>query len=505
MTVSLPAVSQTAGSKVDLTERYCGLLIAVYVAMRIWRIDEFSLDGDEIFSVLLARDTWPNLFNRAVQDAIHPPFFYVLLKGWMWIGGESLMWLRLLPVAISVACLIPAFALCRKLGVSAGARNLALAMVAVHPIDVYYAQHVRMYSLLALVALISTWCFERYLDQPSARRLAVLTLVNVFLVYTQYYGWFIVALEFLYFVWRKRRFWAIGISVLITAILFSPWAVLAGRVLRGRGLEQNLGWLTKPKIGELCWFFVDLTGFAEFPKIGILGSVVVLIFLVMIYRRGVDSGFHWLTVLWVAPPIIAFAVSNVMSKSIWGHRHMVFTVWPFVLVFADSIWRLGRVARVFSVTLISGWVICAAAFHATDDRKLPWDALTIEILKAEQSGAARIPLYSVDPYLHFPIWFYMECLKTGQTGPIGPHIGKNDDVPALAARARAFDIIKSPNLDKAVEPHFWVGFTDSSWPDKNKTARQIIEEKGCRAGPDFKARDRFHGAVLFPVECPAAR
>jgi hypothetical protein len=203
----------------------------------------------------------------------------------------------------------------------------------------------------------------------------------------------------------------------------------------------------------------------------------VLIFLVMIYRRGVDSGFHWLTVLWVAPPIIAFAVSNVMTKSIWGHRHMVFTVWPFVLVFADSIWRLGRVARTVAVTLISGWVICAAVFHSTDDRKLPWDALTIEILKAEQSGAAKIPLYSVDPYLHFPIWFYMECLKTGQTGPIGPHIGKNDDVPALAARARAFDIIKSPNLDKAVEPHFWVGFTDSSWPDKNKTARQIIERR----------------------------
>ncbi len=502
MTVGSPAVSRASTRGPVVSASIGAALIVIFVAMRLWRVEEFSLDGDEIFSVLLGRDTWANLFSRAVQDAIHPPLFYLLLKPWMRIGGESLLWLRLLPVTISVACLIPVFALCRKLGVPAGARNLALAIVAVHPIDVYYAQHLRMYSLLALLALISTWCFERYLDRPSASRIALLTLVNFFLVYTQYYGWFIVALEFVYFVWRKRQFWAMTISVIVTAILFSPWAVMAGRVLRGRGLEQNLGWLTRPKIGELCWFFVDLTGFAEFPKVGILGSVVVLIFLVMIYRRGVDSGFHWLTVLWVAPPIIAFAVSNLMAKSIWGHRHLVFTVWPFVLVFADSIWRLGRVARAISVTMIAAWVICAAAFHATDDRKLPWDALTIDILKAEHSGAARIPLYSVDPYLHFPIWFYMECLKAGQTGPIGPHIDSHTDVRALAATAAAFDIIKSPNLDAAREPHFWVGFTDSSWPDKTKTARQIIEEKGCRAGPDFKARDRFHGAVLLQVECP---
>src|SRR5258708_5161656 len=145
------------------------LLVAFFIAMRLWRVSEFSLDGDEIFSVLLARDTWPNLFQRAIQDAIHPPLLYVLLKLWMRIGGESLLWMRLLPVSISVACLVPVFFLCRRLGVSAGARNVAIALAAVHPIDVYYGQHIRMYSLLALIALLSTLCFERYLDQPSIK------------------------------------------------------------------------------------------------------------------------------------------------------------------------------------------------------------------------------------------------------------------------------------------------------------------------------------------------
>src|ERR1700683_4803189 len=74
-------------------------VVALFVGMRLWRITDFALDGDEIFSVQLARDNWRDLFTAAVQDAIHPPLLYVLLKLWIGIGGESLLWLRLFPVA----------------------------------------------------------------------------------------------------------------------------------------------------------------------------------------------------------------------------------------------------------------------------------------------------------------------------------------------------------------------------------------------------------------------
>ncbi len=171
--------------------------------MRLWRITDFALDGDEIFSVQLARDSWRDLFTSAVQDAIHPPLLYVLLKLWIGVGGESLFWLAVVfPVTASVLCLFPVFALCRDLSISPAARNLAIAIVAVHPYAMYYSQHLRMYCLLMLAALLSAWRFERYLDRASLRNLVILSGVNLFLGYTQYYGWCVVLLEFVYLLWK---------------------------------------------------------------------------------------------------------------------------------------------------------------------------------------------------------------------------------------------------------------------------------------------------------------
>src|SRR5580693_5797317 len=170
------------------------LVVALFAGMRLWRITDFALDGDEIFSLQLASASWHELFAKAVQDAIHPPLLYVLLKPWIFVGGDSLLWLRLFPVMASVLCLIPVFALCRDLNISPAARNLAIGIVAVHPYALYYAQHLRMYCLLMLAGLLSSWRFERYLDQASTRNLVLLSTANLFLAYTQYYGWCVVLL-----------------------------------------------------------------------------------------------------------------------------------------------------------------------------------------------------------------------------------------------------------------------------------------------------------------------
>ena len=469
--------------------------------MRLWRLTAFSLDGDEIFSLLLARSDWHALFASATQDAIHPPLLYVLLKGWIWIGGESLFWLRLFPVVASVLCLIPFFFLCGNLGVPPGARNLALAIASVHPYAVFYSQHMRMYCLLMLLGLVSAWLFQLYLEQPSLRNLSALTAANVFLVYTHYYGWLIVGLECLYLIWRRHRVSPFIYSTALVIALFSPWAWFAGQTLHNRGLAVNLGWLVRPTVTDMLWFFVDLTGSAEFPRLGVRGAVIVLALLVITYRRYQDLGAHWLMLLWIAPAPIAFLASQWLPQSIWGHRHLVFTLWPFLIVFADSVYRLRTPFRLAVMALIAVWGAYAIAFHPTDDRKVPYDSFTLDLLNQESSGDARIPLFTVDPYLHYPLWFYMDCLKTGHLGPFGPHLDSHADVAALTATAARFDIIKATGVDAAQGRHFWIGYSDSAW-NEPRTPKQMLEQRGCSTGRDITARDRFLSVTLFPVDCP---
>ena len=476
--------------------------IALFVGMRLWRLTDFALDGDEIFSVQLARDSWRGLFAAAAQDAIHPPLLYVLLKLWIGIGGESLLWLRLFPATASVLCLFPVFVLCRDLKIFPAARNLAIAIVAVHPYAMYYSQHLRMYCLLMLAALLSAWRFERYLDRASIRNLVLLSTANLFLGYTQYYGWCVVLLEVVYLLWKSQirnavRFVAATVPV---AILFAPWAWYAGKVLHARGLAQNLGWISRPTFGELNWFWTDLTGFAEFQKIAVNAALAVLILFVLCYRRYDEPRVHWLMLLWIAPAPIAFAVSQWLPQSIWGHRHLLFAIWPFELLFADAVWRMPRLVSSVVMAAAAVWAVYAIAFHAHDDRKLPWDVLTLEMLDADHSSAAHIPIYAIDPYLHYPFEFYLDCLKTGHGGPLGPRLSSRHDAAELAVTAGRFEPIKTDDISQAKGSYFWVAWTDSSWHE-TLTPAQMLEQRGCRAGAEISERDNYHKVMMAPIEC----
>src|SRR5213080_4345853 len=87
----------------------------LYIVARLWRLTASCLWFDEIFSVHAARHSWRGLLSFAAADVVHPPLFYALLKIWVAIGGESLAWLRLFPVLISVAAIVPLVLLSRAL------------------------------------------------------------------------------------------------------------------------------------------------------------------------------------------------------------------------------------------------------------------------------------------------------------------------------------------------------------------------------------------------------
>jgi Dolichyl-phosphate-mannose-protein mannosyltransferase len=503
------AVSSRAPARLQLATIAAFAVVALFIGMRLWRLTDFALDGDEIFSVQLARDSWPVLFAEAVKDAIHPPLLYVLLKLWIAVGGESLLWLRLFPVTASVLCLLPAFALCRDLNISAAARNLAIGIVAVHPYAMYNSQHVRMYALLMLAALLSAWRFERYLDRASVRNLVLLGAANAFLGYTQYYGWSVVLLEFVYLLWLRRNPIAFLVSTLPAVILFSPWVWYAGQVLHSRGLAQNLGWIGRPTFGDLNWFWVDLTGFAEFPSIGVRGAIALLILFALAYRRYGEPRVHWLMLLWIAPAPLAFVISQWLPQSIWGHRHLLFAIWPFALLFADSVWRMPRWVTYPVLAATAIWAVYAIQFHAADHRKLPWDVLTMNMLDADQSqagnqsSAPHVPVYTIDPYLHYPIGFDLDCLRTGHLGPLGPRVASRPDTAKLPLKAARFEAIKTDSVGQIPINHgayFWVGWTDSSWHEQ-LTPPEMLEQRGCQGGPEISQADSYHRVWLAPIQC----
>ena len=131
---------------------------------------DYSLWHDEVFSVRAARLSWSGLVGHLVNGDVHPPLFYLLLKGWILIGGESLLWLRLLPVLTAMASLVPFYFLCRELKLEALEINLSLALIAVNSYLITWSQNLRMYSLLLFFTLCSLCLFLKFLNSASEQK-----------------------------------------------------------------------------------------------------------------------------------------------------------------------------------------------------------------------------------------------------------------------------------------------------------------------------------------------
>jgi len=133
-----------------------------------------------------------------------------------------------------------------------------------------------------------------------------------------------------------------------------------------------------------------------------------------------------------------------------------------------------------------------------DDKKTPFDSLVIQMLAREQGNPGPIPFFSVDKYLHYPVWFYLETLKAGRVTGFAASFSAAD-LSRLSKEAAKFDVKSNVPIDQARGAHFWVGYS-SSWNQKTFPEALMIQ-RGCQTGADLKVGDRFHTITAFPVWC----
>ncbi|MBD0337541.1 MAG: glycosyltransferase family 39 protein, partial [Cyanobacteria bacterium Co-bin13] len=133
--------------------------------------------------------------SLALEDAQHPPLYYLLARGWVQIFGSSVVALRSLSVLIGLLLFPALYWFCQELlgtgekaafqppvGPTAG---LALALVAVSPYHVLYAQEAREYGLWAVLTLLFSAAFLRALRLNSWPAWGLTTLFFTAGLYTQ--------------------------------------------------------------------------------------------------------------------------------------------------------------------------------------------------------------------------------------------------------------------------------------------------------------------------------
>lgn len=119
-----------------------------------------------------------------------PPFYYVLLHGWMVAFGTSETATHWLSVVFAVLTVPAALWVGRSVfGPRVGWAAAALA--AINPFLTYYAQETRMYSLLALLGLVVTGAFMHAFVVRDRRFLPVFGVALAAMVYTHNWAVFL--------------------------------------------------------------------------------------------------------------------------------------------------------------------------------------------------------------------------------------------------------------------------------------------------------------------------
>ncbi len=103
----------------------------------------------------------------ATEEPQHPPLYFLLTRIWLQLFGNSRLSTRSLPVIGSLLAFPAIYWLCLELFSSPLVGWLAVALVAVSPINLRYAQEVRQYSLWTTLVLLSCATILRAIRQPT--------------------------------------------------------------------------------------------------------------------------------------------------------------------------------------------------------------------------------------------------------------------------------------------------------------------------------------------------
>jgi 4-amino-4-deoxy-L-arabinose transferase-like glycosyltransferase len=474
-----------------MQRRLLVLLIFLGFALRLHELDAMGFWQDEGLTPLRAGYSVPEILSNQIiiQEGItkdtHPPLYYLIIHYSRLLLGESDFAYRF-PSAIAGALLIP---LLYQFG--RGLYNdktglLAATLATINPLQIWYSQEARMYTLTVLLATLATYALWRAF---CSRRLVgwfLLYLVGAGLAFlTHYTAAILIAGQAPFWVWllwrRGQRRLIIGgaIAGLLLLIPFIP--VTVPRLFTGA--ETNYTYVSPLIMLQdiVHGFGMGMT--VDFSRLSIklLDVGVLLVLLAGIFgpwkgtREGQDGerltpDKGWLPRLFLLDyllvVLLGLALGSLIKPMYQGARHMIVGSPAFFLLLALGIQTLRQRSH-FAAYAAVPFVILGPAIalgnlyynpeYAKDD--------TRALIRAIESRAGGRDAVIYNNAILLPLhWHYQQRDDLMVTAlPVYPNPANEETVAQLEALSEAYDrlwFVTDPPADKRDEGQLVRGWLD---------------------------------------------
>jgi uncharacterized membrane protein len=376
-------------NKIDWESRSMYVLAAAMLVVVFLVAGKWSIWFDESYSWAMSRHGWGEIIQRTAYD-VHPPLYYLTLKAWSLVVGDSIFVLRLLSWLFGVGTVILTTKLAGRL-FGKKVMPIVAIVLAFAPYIFHYSQELRMYSMTAFLGVVSTYILIILLDKrfKNTKKLSPLLVVvysisAVSLLYTQYVAgflllghWALVMNElyrpnvklssYIRSIFQEKWWLVANVIIMVT---YLPWLpALAGQITHIRSdywIPEVTAWSIPASISDL------LTGnmyhFSQWLAVFLYGVIGFFIFLL---ARGYNSKnrnqFNKVLLLFFVPVVGLFLASLPPFTPIYYNRYIMTFAPYFYLSIAVGVTSIEKQSVRRSALLITLFLFVIGLYSVVHD------------------------------------------------------------------------------------------------------------------------------------------
>lgn len=335
-------------------------------------IDTRDISIDEPFSIFHAQQDLNHIFNLSTQGEPNTPLFLILLHFWIKLFGYNATFLRILPLLFNSLTVLVIYQTGKRFFHYKYAITASLLFILSFS-HFFHGLEVRSYSMFTLAVSLSLYSFFDLINGSSKGSVVRLVLSNLFVVYSHYFGWFIIlseAIGILLYLNNRKALIKLTSSIFLTVIGFAPMI----KIMVKQFYHSSKGtWLSSPSSSdykkELLFLFNHQSVLVAILMILIAGLLLYL-FRYFKYREWkLDDYRNYITLLlWsLIPYTLMFFISSKIP--VFTGRYILYTAPGFYLLVTTAIGLLLNKNRILEVLALS-MVVILMAFNL---RILPHD------------------------------------------------------------------------------------------------------------------------------------
>lgn len=194
---------------------------------------------------------WGNVLDSLIED-VHPPLYIVIARWWAIAFGSSVGVIRSLSAVFGVLVFPCLYWLCLELFESPTVGWIAVALMAVSPFHVLYAQEARQYSMWTVTILLSGASLLWAIRQPSKLRWLIYGATVALGFYTHYFAVFVQLAHGIYIavtegMRRSKNFIAYLLACFGGILVGLPWLLVAQKFGGGAFTARKVPVFTIPQ------------------------------------------------------------------------------------------------------------------------------------------------------------------------------------------------------------------------------------------------------------------